>query len=193
MEIIFLALIVLIVFFVIVAKSGRSKNPAEEPPKTSSYQDHRKNRAEENLRIILANRYQKQKVCNRLERMAYLAALGVVLERQRKERVLAQVCLGGFLRHPDKRAHGAINSKRVDVLVCNDDFMPLVAIEIDGSGHRLSDLADITDEGKEHALRSAGIALIRIAAKEDDAEAVRHAVREQLQAFFTKPLSHGGR
>lgn len=193
MEIVLLVLIVLIVFFVIVAKSSRSKNSAEEPLKTSSYQDYRKTRAEENLRIILANSYQKQKVCNRLERMAYLAALGIVLERQRKERVLAQVCLGEFLRNPDKRAHSAINSKRVDVLVCDDDFMPLVAIEIDGSGHRLSGLADITDEGKEHALRSAGITLIRIAAKEDDAETVRNAVREQLQTFFTKPLSHGGR
>lgn len=193
MEIVLLILIVLIVFFVVVAKNGKSKNPAEEQQKTSSYQDYRKTRAEENLRIILASSYQKQKVCNRLERMAYLAALGIVLERQRKERVLAQVCLGEFLRNPDKRAHSAINSKRVDVLICDDDFMPLVAIEIDGSGHRLSGLADITDEGKEHALRSAGITLIRISAKEDDAETVRNAVRVQLQAFFTEPLSHGGR
>ena len=50
----------------------------------------------------------------------------------------------------------------------------------------------VDDEGKEHALRSAGITLIRITAKEDDAETVRDAVREQLQTFFTKPLSHGG-
>ena len=110
MEIVLLVLIVLIVFFVVVAKSGKSKNPAEEQQKTSSYQDYRKTRAEENLRIILANSYQKQKVCNRLERMAYLAAFGIVLERQRKEHVLAQVCLGEFLRHPDKRAHSATAS-----------------------------------------------------------------------------------
>ena len=58
MEIVLLVLIVLIVFFVIVAKSSRSKNSAEEPLKTSSYQDYRKTRAEENLRIILANSYQ---------------------------------------------------------------------------------------------------------------------------------------
>ena len=185
MEVFLIILIGLVVFFFLASMGGKSKSTdQEQPEKRSSYQDYRKNRAEENLRIILANNYQKQKVCNRLERMAYLAALGIVLERQRKERVLAQVCLGEFLRNPDKRAHSAINSKRVDVLVCDDDFMPLVAIEIDGSGHRLSDLTDINDEGKEHALRSAGIALIRITAKEDDAETVRNAVRTQLAAFF---------
>lgn len=65
-----------------------------------------------------------------------------MIVRQRKERVLAQVCLGEFLRNPDKRAHSAINSKRVDALVCDDDFLPLVAIEIDGNGHNMPGLAD---------------------------------------------------
>jgi hypothetical protein len=185
MEVFLIILIGLVVFFVLASMGGKSKSTdQEQPEKRSSYQDYRKNRAEENLRIILANNYQKQKVCNRLERMAYLAALGIVLERQRKERVLAQVCLGEFLRHPDKRAHSAINSKRADVLVCDDDFLPLVAIEIDGSGHNMSGLADINDEGKAHALRSAGVALIRIAARGDDVEIIRKEVRARLQSYF---------
>ena len=78
-----------------------------------------------------------------------------------------QVSLGEIIMHPHGRVHAAINSKRVDLLVTDEQFNALIAIEIDGSGHHLTNYSHINDEGKTLALRSAGIPLLRVAARQD--------------------------
>ena len=80
----------------------------------------KKTQAEENLRIVRENRYQAKKICNANERAAYTAACAVIWERQRKERVFVQVSLGEIIMHPHGRVHAAINSKRVDLLVTDE-------------------------------------------------------------------------
>ena len=160
-------------------RSQKNKNEQEQKS-----HDFKKEKAEENLRIARKNRYQKKTVCNANEQAAYAAAWDVVRARQRKERVLPQVSLGEIIMHPNGRIHAAINSKRVDLLVTDAQFNPLVVIEIDGSGHYLSDYSRINDEAKTLALRSAGIPLLRIAAKHDNHAEIRRMVRKGLEQFF---------
>ncbi|MFC2502578.1 MAG: DUF2726 domain-containing protein [Cardiobacterium sp.] len=160
-------------------RSQKNKNTQEQ-----KLHDFKKEKAEENLRIARKNRYQKKTVCNANEQAAYAAAWDVVRARQRKERVLPQVSLGEIIIHPNGRIHAAINSKRVDLLVTDAQFNPLVVIEIDGSGHYLSDYSRINDETKTLALRSAGIPLLRIAAKHDNHAEIRRMVRKGLEQFF---------
>ena len=90
----------------------------------------KKTQAEENLRIVRENRYQAKKICNANERAAYTAACAVIWERQRKERVFVQVSLGEIIMHPHGRVHAAINSKRVDLLVTDEQFNALIAIAV---------------------------------------------------------------
>ncbi|WP_298080858.1 DUF2726 domain-containing protein [uncultured Cardiobacterium sp.] len=160
-------------------RSQKNKNTQEQ-----KLHDFKKEKAEENLRIARKNRYQKKTVCNANEQAAYAAAWDVVRARQRKERVLPQVSLGEIIMHPNGRIHAAINSKRVDLLVTDAQFNPLVVIEIDGSGHYLSNYSRINDETKTLALRSAGIPLLRIAAKHDNHAEIRRMVRKGLEQFF---------
>ena len=87
---------------------------------------------------------------------------------------------------PTGRIHAAINSIRVDLLVTDAQFNPLVVIEIDGSGHYLSNYSRINDETKTLALRSAGIPLLRIVAKDDNHAEIRRMVRKGLEQFFAK-------
>ena len=149
----------------------------------------KKNQAEENLRIVRENRYQAKKICNANERAAYTAACAVIWERQRKKRVFVQVSLGEIIMHPHGRVHAAINSKRVDLLVTDEQFNALIAIEIDGSGHHLTNYSHINDEGKTLALRSAGIPLLRVSARQDNHEDIKRQVRKGLEQFFAKRVN----
>ena len=173
--------------FLLLGLAGIGRQRLRRPQKNKNAQEqkpHDFKKAEENLRIARKNRYQKKTVCNANEQAAYAAAWDIVRARQRKERVLPQVSLGEIIIHPNGRIHAAINSKRVDLLVTDAQFNPLVVIEIDGSGHYLSDYSRINDETKTLALRSAGIPLLRIAAKHDNHAEIRRMVRKGLEQFF---------
>ena len=165
-------------------RSQKNKNTQEQ-----KLHDFKKEKAEENVRIARKNRYQKKTVCNANEQAAYAAAWDVVRARQRKERVLPQVSLGEIIIHPNGRIHAAINSKRVDLLVTDEQFNALIAIEIDGSGHHLTNYSHINDEGKTLALRSAGIPLLRVSARQDNHEDIKRQVRKGLEQFFAKRVN----
>ena len=72
--------------------------------------------------------------------------------------VMAQVSLGEILRCQDKAAYGCINSKRVDLLIVDEQCRPVTAIEYQGGGHYLGAHATAArDAVKKEALRRAGI------------------------------------
>jgi hypothetical protein len=56
-------------------------------------------------------------------------------------------------------AHASYNSKRIDLLICDEDWLPLVAIEHQGSGHYKGN-AEARDRVKRLALERAGIGLV---------------------------------
>ena len=70
--------------------------------------------------------------------------------------VMAQVSLGEILRCKDREAYGCINSKRVDLLLMDDECQPRHAIEYQGGAHHQSTAA-ARDAVKKEALRRAGI------------------------------------
>lgn len=70
--------------------------------------------------------------------------------------VMAQVSLGEILRSKDASAFACINSKRVDLLLIDEDCKPRHAIEYQGWGHHQGTAA-ARDAVKKEALRRAGI------------------------------------
>jgi len=58
----------------------------------------------------------------------------------------------------DAKAYGCINSKRVDLVLMDEDCQARHAIEYQGNGHHLTDnAAAARDAVKKEALRKAGI------------------------------------
>jgi hypothetical protein len=98
---------------------------------------------------------------------------------------MAQVCLGEVLSSPDARAFSAINSKRVDVLLVDEDSQPIAAIEYQGSGHYQGSAA-ARDAVKKEALRRAGVRYIEISTdhtpKDLATEIARIAAARQVKA-----------
>ena len=70
--------------------------------------------------------------------------------------VMAQVSLGEVLRSKDAEAYRCINSKRVDLLLIDENCQPRHAIEYQGQGHHQATAA-ARDAVKKEALRRAGI------------------------------------
>lgn len=125
-------------------------------------------------------------LCNRLEQSAFRILQRLVRERGHGEMVLAQVSMGEVMRNSDYRAFLTINSKRLDLLVISATFEPMLAVEIDGSGHFLNENSRKNDKIKTEALKSAGIALLRIDAPDDDLKAIEKAVLSGAEKFFKR-------
>ncbi len=70
--------------------------------------------------------------------------------------VMAQVSLGEILRSQNTEAYRCINSKRVDLLLVDEDCLPRHAIEYQGGAHHQGSAA-ARDAVKKEALRRAGI------------------------------------
>ena len=80
-----------------------------------------------------------------------------VIARNPGWQVMAQVSLGEFLASPDKDAFLAINSKRVDFALMDEQCCVRHTLEYQGSGHNLGESAAARDAVKKEALRKAGI------------------------------------
>lgn len=70
---------------------------------------------------------------------------------------MAQVSLGEILASPDQDAYLAVNSKRVDYALMDENACVVHALEYQGSGHHLAPSAAARDAVKKEALRKAGI------------------------------------
>jgi hypothetical protein len=70
--------------------------------------------------------------------------------------VMAQVSLGEILRCKDADAYRCINSKRVDLLLVDENCQPRHAVEYQGGAHHQGTAA-ARDAVKKEALRRAGI------------------------------------
>jgi hypothetical protein len=84
-------------------------------------------------------------------------------------RVFAQTSLGEVIGSDDRRAHSAINSKRVDILVVSAQGFPLLAVEYQGGGHYQSSAA-ARDAVKKEALRRAGVDYVEVTEKHSSDE-----------------------
>ena len=112
--------------------------------------------AADQLRIVMGAQFSVQPLLNRSEARVFRELDSIVLSCNPGWQVMAQVSLGEILRCKDARAYGCINSKRVDLLLVDDDCQPRHVIEYQGTGHHQGTAA-ARDAVKKEALRRAGI------------------------------------
>ncbi|SUO97355.1 DUF2726 domain-containing protein [Suttonella ornithocola] len=134
--------------FVLFAKQKQHKRYNR-----SDYYDNQKQRVE-------VGGYKKQALLNQTEQVAYKAITTAVSDKNL--RVFAQVSLGEILTHSHKKLYLDIMSKRVDFLLTDQNFIPIMVIEIHGSGH-YSKNAEHRDNIKKIALTSADVDYLAIA------------------------------
>ena len=82
---------------------------------------------------------------------------------------MGQVSLGEILASNDSDAFYAINSKRVDLLIVDEECRPLHAVEFQGSGH-YQGTAAARDAVKKEALRRAGIGYVEVVSGDTPAD-----------------------
>ncbi len=142
--------------------NGRRRGPYAKPapatvrPSAPSMQD-----PTDQLKVVMEAVYEKKRLMSKDEAQVFLSLEREVKARALPWRVMAQVSLGEIIRSPDRQAHAAINSKRVDLLVIAANGEPLAAVEFQGSGHYLGTAA-ARDAVKREALRRAGVAFIEV-------------------------------
>lgn len=121
-------------------------------------------------------KFTRRALMNRTEYRVFATVEGAVARTRRGFRVMAQTSLGEVLRtdapSTDKdarRAYAVINSKRLDIAIIDRSGLLVLAIEVQGSGHHLSDDTFIRDAVKREALRRAGVEMLEITPDWDNA------------------------
>jgi hypothetical protein len=112
--------------------------------------------AVDQLRIVMAATFTLQPLLNRSEARVFKELDRIVISCNPGWQVMAQVSLGEILRCKDANAYSCINSKRVDLLLMDEDCQPRHAIEYQGGAHHQGTAA-ARDAVKKEALRRAGI------------------------------------
>ena len=117
--------------------------------------------AADQLRIVMKADFKPQRLLNKSEARLFRAVDKQVLEARPGWQVMAQVSLGEILKCENKDAYACINSKRVDLLIVDEECRPLHAIEYQGGAHfKGAHATAARDAVKKEALRRAGIALL---------------------------------
>lgn len=112
--------------------------------------------AADQLRIVMGAAFTPQPLLNKSEARVLRELERCVEACNSNWQVMAQVSLGEVLRSNDAAAFASINSKRVDLLLIDEECLPRHAIEYQGSGHHQGTAA-ARDAVKKEALRRAGI------------------------------------
>ncbi len=112
--------------------------------------------AAEQLRQVMEADFTGRPLLNRPEAAVFKALDAAVIARNPGWQVMAQVSLGEFLASDDTEAFFAINSKRVDFALMDEQCCVRHALEYQGTGHHQGSAA-ARDAVKKEALRKAGI------------------------------------
>jgi hypothetical protein len=137
--------------------------------------------AADQLRTVMKAEFKAQPLLNKSEARLFRAIDKMVLDMRPDWQVMAQVSLGEILRSEDKDAYACINSKRVDLLIVDEECRPLHAIEYQGGAHfKGAHATAARDAVKKEALRRAGIGYIEVVAGDTPAE-LRRVVERLVQ------------
>jgi hypothetical protein len=137
--------------------------------------------AADQLRTVMKADFKAQRLLNKSETRLFKAIDKMVLGMRPDWQVMAQVSLGEILKCEDKAAYACINSKRVDLLIVDDECRPLHAIEYQGGAHfKGAHATAARDAVKKEALRRAGIGYVEVVAGDTPAE-LRRVVQRLLQ------------
>jgi hypothetical protein len=148
--------------------------------------------AAQQLTFVSRVAFERQPLLNKSEFQILLLLEDAVRAAGGGHRVMAQTCLGEFLRPARKQrsadsdlAYRSINSKRADFLVVDRSGLPVLVVEYHGIGHFQGN-AKLRDAVKREALRSAGVGLIEVPARMDS-QALTMEVRKVLRAGNGSP------
>lgn len=155
-------------------RGGKAKVvPVTPPPRPASPVAT----AAEQLRVVMEAPFTARSLFNQGERRLLTVLDKALAEESPGWRAMGQVSLGEILASPNEAAFFAVNSKRVDLLIVDADCRPLHAVEMQGTGHHLSDTTAARDAVKREALRRAGIGYVEVVSGDTPAE-VRAMVRK---------------
>ena len=142
-----------------------------------------KDYAADQLKTVMKADFKRRALLNKSEGNVFRALDTIVIERNPGWQVMAQVSLGEFLSSPDKDAYFAINSKRVDFVLMDENCQACHALEYQGNGHHQGSAA-ARDAVKKEALRKAGIGYHEIVAG--------HTTPGELKRLIEKLVPAGG-
>jgi hypothetical protein len=133
--------------------------------------------AADQLRIVMGANFTIQPLLNKSEARVFKELDRVVISCNPGWQVMAQVSLGEVLRSKDAEAYSCINSKRVDLLLMDEDCRPRHAIEYQGGAHHQGTAA-ARDAVKKEALRRAGIGYHEVVAGHTTPSELRRLVEK---------------
>lgn len=140
--------------------------------------------AAEQLKVVSRAKFSSRSLLNKSEAKVFDALDKAVIERNPGWQVMAQVSLGEFLASPDKDAYAAVNSKRVDFALMDENCRVIHALEYQGSGHHTGSSAAARDAVKKEALRKAGIGYHEVVAGHTTPSELRALVEKLVPSAF---------
>lgn len=137
--------------------------------------------AADQLKTVSHAKFTSRPLLNKAEAKVFEALDKAVIPRNPGWQVMAQVSLGEFLACSDDDAFRAVNSKRVDFALMDENCRVVHALEYQGSGHHTGSSAAARDAVKKEALRKAGIGYHEIVAG--------HTTPSELRALVEKLIA----
>ena len=160
-------------------QSGRDSRAGFHPrhaPEVTKMQS-----AADQLRTVMQAEFRPRRLLNKSEARLFRAMDKLVIELAPPGwQVMAQVSLGEILSSKDEDAYLCINSKRVDLLIVDEECRPLHAIEYQGGGHHQGTAA-ARDAVKKESLRRAGIGYVEVVGGEMSPSELRQVVERLVQ------------
>jgi hypothetical protein len=132
--------------------------------------------------------FSPQALLNRSEARVFKELDKHVLALNPGWQVMAQVSLGEIVSSESADAFSCINSKRVDLLLMDEDCQPRHALEYQGGGHYLGKAA-ARDAVKREALRRAGIGYHEVIAGHTTPTDLKRLVEKLVDRPATLPSS----
>lgn len=156
-------------------KSAKTKPSVEGKSDSTDF-------AAEQLKIVSRAGFTSRALLNKSEANVFRALDKAVIARNPGWQVMAQVSLGEFLASADKEAFLAINSKRVDFALMDENCRVVHTLEYQGNGHHLpGGAAAARDAVKKEALRKAGIGYHEVVAGHTTPGELRALVEKLVQ------------
>jgi hypothetical protein len=131
--------------------------------------------AADQLRIVMGASFTVQPLLNKSEVRVFRELDRIVIGCNPGWQVMAQVSLGEVLRCKDTVAYSCINSKRVDLLLVDENCQPRHVVEYQGGAHHQGNAA-ARDAVKKEALRRAGISYHEVVAGQTTPSELRRLV-----------------
>ena len=161
------------------ASQGKSKRDLRVAP-TRNGKMESTDLAADQLRTVMKADFKARALLNKPERRLLSVIDSALLEHSPGWRAMGQVSLGEILWSHDKDAFWAVNAKRVDLLIVDENCKPLHAVEFQGTGHHGSAETAARDAVKKEALRRAGIGYVEVVSGDTPAE-VKEMVRKLVE------------